>query len=159
MASVDIIILCVLIISMLVGVIRGFIKEVLSLLSWIAALFLAAYFSLPLGQFLAPFIDNEVLRRISAFVLIFVIVVFLGSLIANSIAKLTTATGLRGVDRALGGLFGLLRGTVVIFLGFLLLLSLEGTQDWWQGSILVPYVSLGIDYARQVMAENSWTIF
>ena len=68
-------------------------------------------------------INNASLRRIAAFAILFVVVIFTGTIVSNLISRLTEAAGLRGVDRVLGGLFGVLRGMIIV-----LVIVFIGTQ-------------------------------
>lgn len=140
MAIVDIIVLGSVGLSCLFGAFRGLVKEALSLSFWIGAVVLASMFSDQASVFLERVNDNAALRRIVAFVLIFIVTVFAGGLISNLISKLTSAAGLGSVDRALGALFGIIRGVVIVTVVVVLTLQLEFTREVYGESILVPYI-------------------
>lgn len=114
MNTVDGVLLFVLLVSALVGVWRGLVYEVLFLLAWVAAFLLAQAYAartaawLPLAG-LAP-----ALRTAAGFALVFVASAFAGGFLAWLVKKLVAAVGLRPIDRVLGGVFGLLRGAVVL---------------------------------------------
>lgn len=114
MSSVDWIFLAVLAASLLLGLWRGLVYEVLSLLSWAAAFILAQWFAPNVAQMLPMQGAGEVLRYAAGFVIVFVATVFVGGLVAFLMSKLMSAVGLKPMDRALGGLFGLLRGVVLL---------------------------------------------
>ena len=148
MAVIDIIILCIIAISALIGVFRGLIKEALSLASWFAAIVAGTLFSAQLADLMENLINNASLRRIAAFAILFIGVIFAGTLISNLISKLTEAVGLKGVDRTLGALFGLLRGGIVVLIIVLIGSQLELSQHWFDGSMLVPHALAVIDYLQ-----------
>ena len=148
MAVIDIIILCIVAISALIGVFRGLIKEALSLASWFAAIVAGTLFSAQLADLMENLINNASLRRIAAFATLFIGVIFAGSLISNLISKLTQAAGLKGVDRILGAIFGVLRGVIIVLIIVLIGSQLDISQDWFNGSRLVPYAVAMIDYLQ-----------
>jgi membrane protein required for colicin V production len=148
MAVIDIIILCIVAISALIGVFRGLIKEALSLASWFAAIVAGTLFSAQLADLIENLINNASLRRIAAFAILFIGVIFAGSLISNLVSKLTQAAGLKGVDRTLGAIFGVLRGVIIVLIIVLIGSQLDIAQHWFNGSRLVPYAVAMIDYLQ-----------
>ncbi len=140
MAIVDIIVLSVIGLSCLFGGFRGLMKEALSLAFWIGAAVLASVFSDEAAGYLTGTIDNPVMRRIAAFVLIFVVTVFTGGIISNLLSKLMSAAGLGGVDRMLGALFGIIRGIVIVTVVVMLTAQLDSTREAYGQSILMPYI-------------------
>jgi membrane protein required for colicin V production len=147
MAVVDLIILGIILVSCLLGIFRGLVKEALSLVFWIGAAILASVFSGVLAARLAGLIDSQVLRQITAFVLIFVFTVFAGGLISNLISRLMSKAGLGGVDRALGALFGIIRGVVIVTVIVALTAPLEITREIYGESILTPYIMELADFS------------
>lgn len=111
---VDWIFSAILIVSLLLGAWRGLVFEVLSALNWITAFFMAQWFALDLAQILPLDGLSELLRYAAGFIVVFVLVVFVGSLFARLVQRLFAAVGLQPADRALGAIFGLLRGVAVL---------------------------------------------
>ena len=148
MAVIDIIILCIIAISALIGVFRGLVKEALSLASWFAAIVAGTLFSGYLADLMENLINNASLRRIAAFAILFIGVIFAGTLISNLVSKLTQAAGLKGVDRTLGALFGVLRGVIIVLFIILIGSQLDISEHWFNGSSLVPYAMAMIDYLQ-----------
>lgn len=148
MNVVDAIIVIVTVISCLFGLWRGLIKEVLSLLTWIAALLVARVYSEYLSELMVNMIDSSSVRYVTAFAILFVIVMMLGTLLNHVMSKLITVTGLKFADRLLGGAFGVARGVVIV----LVLLFISGVfvaeTEQWQQSILVPYGMAAIEWSR-----------
>ena len=106
--------LAILAISLLVGILRGLVFEILTLAGWIGAFLLAQWFADPVGAWL-PMGDAQATWRYAAgFALVFVAVAFGVGLVAALVRRMVTAVGLRPVDRALGAAFGLLRGALAL---------------------------------------------
>lgn len=148
MTIVDIIILVILVISSLIGVFRGLIKEALSLVSWVAAIFVASMYSEMLADLMVDLLDNSTVRRVAAFAIIFLVITVVGTLISNFISKLSSSIGLGGVDKALGIVFGLLRGGIIVLVLIYISRPIEFTQVWYEGSILTPNAERAIDYLQ-----------
>lgn len=132
----DWIFIAVLMVSLALGAWRGFVYEVLALLSWIAAFILAQWFAPELAPKLPLSSASAAVRYALAFVLIFVLGVFVGGLLAKLVKKLFAAVGLQPADRALGAAFGLLRG-VILLLATTVVLELTPLKSspWWQASM------------------------
>jgi len=142
----DISILIVIVISMLLGLWRGLVKEAFSLAAWVAAVFVAGFFSAPLADLMVNMLDNATVRRVLASTILFVLVMFAGTLLGNFMSKLSTAIGLRGVDRALGSLFGILRGLIIVLLVLFLTTPFEFSRTWYQDSVIVPYMMVILEH-------------
>ena len=104
----------VLVLSFLLGAWRGLVFEVLSAANWFAAFFLAQWFALDIARLLPMAGSREMVRYATGFIVVFVVVVFVGSWLARRIQRLFAAVGLQPADRALGAIFGLLRGVAVL---------------------------------------------
>ena len=145
---IDIIIVGIVSLSALIGVFRGLIKEALSLASWFAAIVAGTLFSSQLADLMENLINNASLRRIAAFAILFIVVIFTGTLISNLISKLTEAAGLKGADRTLGALFGVLRGMIIVLVIIFIGSQFDISQAWFDGSKLVPHAMAMIDYLQ-----------
>ena len=138
--TVDIAIIIVIVISLLIGVFRGFIREILSLFSWLSALWLAYTYASMGAVYLEPYVDQPPLRAVAAFAGIFIAALISFSIISYLIYKLLAIAGVSGVDKSLGMLFGLLRGIVIVALLILAAAFMDFTsQPWWQDSLLVNH--------------------
>jgi membrane protein required for colicin V production len=143
MTSLDWIVLAILGLSTFLGVLRGFAREVLSLVSWVLA-FVGARLFAPLIAPSLPGLDSPSLRYAAALVLVFVVILILSSLTAAVIGKLINLAGLGAYDRFLGALFGILRGTVAL-LGLTLIAGLTAfpkTQTWQHALTRAPLEQL-----------------
>jgi membrane protein required for colicin V production len=155
MSPVDIIIIVILLVSTLIGVFRGFVREVLSLASWIIAIFVAWTFAEMGATYLEPYVSQPPLRVAGAFVAIFIIVLIALSIISYLLYKIFALAGIGGVDRSLGALFGVARGVILIAALILGAVYMDFTsQPWWQGTKLVAYFSPVTDFMLSLMPEN-----
>ena len=148
MAIIDIIILVIIAISALIGIFRGLIREALSLASWFLAIVAGTLFSAQLADLMVNLINNASLRRIAAFALVFIVVIFTGTIVSNLIAKLTEAAGLRGADRILGGIFGILRGGIIVLVLVFIGTQFDISRVWFENSVLVPHAVAMLDYLQ-----------
>jgi membrane protein required for colicin V production len=138
---IDIVIAAVVLVSALIGFLRGFAKEALSLIVWAAAFMIGFKFYVPLSHNFASHITNEVLRLAIAFIILFGVVLVLGSILTHLITNLITKSGINGPDRALGMIFGLARGILLIAVMLLLFsmgLKEKEKSSWQLGSYLIP---------------------
>jgi membrane protein required for colicin V production len=141
--------------SMLVGAWRGLVYEVLSVLSWLAAFFLAQWFA-PLAATWLPLSGAaEPVRYAAGFVLVFVVSIFVGSFLAFLIKKLVSAIGLRPADRLLGAGFGLLRG-IVLLLAVTLVVGMTPLKNgpWWQEALGPRVAQTVLSVLKPVLPED-----
>jgi len=147
MSIVDIIIITILLISTLIGVFRGFIRELLSLLSWVLALYVAWIFAEMGATYLVPYLPQAPLRVVAAFTGIFIIVLILASIVSYVLYRLFAIAGISGLDRSLGLVFGIARGVVIVAILIIGSIYMDFTsQPWWQGARLVSYFTLVTDF-------------
>ncbi|MDQ9170234.1 CvpA family protein [Oxalobacteraceae bacterium R-40] len=139
MTVFDLLVLFVLICSIVISTFRGLVKEVLSLLSWIAAFIVANAYGEDLAGMLPDMISGNMMRLIVAFVALFIGVRLLMILLSLAIEAMVKAGGLTIADRGLGGLFGLGRG-IVIVLAVVLLCGVTSIpqQAFWKEALLSP---------------------
>lgn len=106
----DWIILAIVGISTLIGLGRGFVRETLSLLTWVAAFIVAMLFRDQLAPLLSNLVDTPSLQMITAFAILFFGTLLAGAGLNTMLSAFVEATGLSGTDRVLGVVFGLVRG-------------------------------------------------
>lgn len=146
----DIAILVVIMVSLVISVMRGFVREVLSLVAWIAAFWVAAALATPASVLLEPHIEIETLRVVVAFIVVMIVTLIVAGLVNLAIGKLLASAGLSGTDRLLGAVFGIARGAAIVGIAVLLagLTPLPG-QPWWAESrILVPFENAALYVLR-----------
>ena len=142
--------------SCIFGLLRGFVKELLSLASWVAAFFVARLFSFKLSNFMVDWIDQPQFRLIAAFAILFAATLVVGALINNVFSRLVSATGLSGTDRLFGMVFGIVRGgLLVIVLVSLLLLTPVSNDQWWQSSLIIPHFILVDEWSYKMSSSAS----
>ena len=155
MNTVDSAILVVVVLSCLFGLWRGLVKEVLSLLTWVAALVVARVYSGELASYMINVIDNSSARYVIAFALVFIAVMMVGTLLNRLISKLITVTGLQLVDRMLGGLFGVVRGGIIVLVVMFLTNVFVSETEQWQQSTLIPYGMYAIEWSQISIGDLS----
>ena len=112
--ALDIIFGTILLVSLLLGIWRGLVYEVLSMVNWVVAFILAQWLAHDVALKLPMDGAAEGIRYAAGFALVFILAVFAGGLVAALVKKLLSAVGLQPVDRALGAAFGLARGVVMV---------------------------------------------
>ena len=145
MIWIDYAILAIAGISGVISLMRGFIREALSLASWVAAFWIALEFSGEAAVWLDGYIEGPSERVGVAFVVIFFGVLLLCAIIIRLVGQIVEGTGLSGLDRTLGTVFGVLRGAVItVVLVLLAGLTPLPRYSWWDQSLLLPhFVELG----------------
>ena len=142
-------ILIVLIASGIISFARGFTKEFLSLFLWLAAFIAAISLEYLATPKINEFIGNEEISKIISYIVVFLIFIFIGGMIIKFISKLIKWSGASGFDRFLGVVFGLMRGSIVLFVIFLLLPSGIKTTDLINNSKITPIIQ---KYAPEIEA-------
>ena len=144
MTIFDYIVLFILVSSVVISTMRGLVKEILSLLGWVAAFVVANAFGAQLAPMLPSVIPGDALRLIVAFIALFLGVRVLMGLLALAIGALIEASGLSLADRGLGGLFGLGRGIVIVLAGVILCgMTSIPQQAFWKDALLSPMAETG----------------
>lgn len=140
MTVADIVILLVVLISTVMGLIRGFVREAVSLVFWIAGVYAAWAFGPRIEPYLGGYLAAPAVRPWVARLIVLIAVVVLGALVAILVGWVMRSAGLGLVDRMIGLMFGALRGLVLVGLivigGELLHLN---DETWWARSRLIPY--------------------
>ena len=114
LSAVDWILLAVLALSLLLGLWRGIVQEVLSLAGWVAAFYVSQMYAPMAAAWLPMEGSSQMLRYSAGFVVVFVAVLVATVLVSFVVKKLISAVGLGPLDRLLGSLFGLMRGVVIL---------------------------------------------
>lgn len=139
MTIFDYLVLFVLIASVIISTLRGLVKEILSLVSWVVSFVVANAFGATLAPLLPAVVPGDAVRLMVSFVLLFIGVRFLMGLLTMAVDALVKATGLSLTDRGLGGLFGLARGMVIVLAGVILCgMTSIPQQTFWKNALLSP---------------------
>lgn len=137
--SIDYGIIGIITLSVLISVIRGFVREALSLITWITAIGAAVMFTSQGADWLVGRVDSQSLRLMISFAVIFLGVLLLGSLFSYVIGLAVKKTGLSGADRLIGLAFGLLRGMLIVTVAIIGIgFSSFSQQTLWTSSALIP---------------------
>lgn len=138
---VDVVLGGTVLISALIGIARGLIKEVLSLLAWVVALWVAWKFAdMVADKYIRGLIDDPTISYLAAFGGLFLVSIFVLGLFNMLISSFLASSGLGGIDRMLGMIFGLLRGLLIaagiVFIGKFIPPVHENAM--WKSSKLQP---------------------
>jgi membrane protein required for colicin V production len=151
---VDMALLAVLCISVLVGLWRGFVFEIVALLGWLVA-YEAANLGGPWLAGRLPAGGAPVIRFWGAYVLVFTVVLVACTLLARLLRVLVSATPLTVVDRLLGGAFGVARGVVVlVIVGTLVSLSPFARSAWWRQSQSALWIDQALEGLKPVLPQS-----
>jgi membrane protein required for colicin V production len=140
MTSFDYAVLIILGLSVLLSMMRGFVREILALASWVLAFFIAKAYVAELAPLLPEAIPNPSLRYLAAFIILFLASLLVCSLLAIALSQIFKHAGLSWLDRSLGAFFGLARGLLIVVVLVLLagLTSLPQDMRWRNAMFSAP---------------------
>ena len=159
MTAFDFIVIGIVVLSVLFGFARGFLRVVVSFAAWVFAVILAIHMSPVLGPYLPDMGESPTARYLLAFAIVVVLVLIAGALLGWALYRLARAVGLGFLDRLLGGVAGVALGVLIVVIGVLAagMTSLP-RQDWWQNAMLSPpFVAAALSlkpWLPQVWAEQ-----
>ena len=149
---VDLIILGIFGISILLGIARGFVREAVSLITWVTAMVISYFYYEPVAALFTN-INLPLARYVLAFVLIALAILIIGGIIGHLIGKLVNFTGFGVTDRMIGVLFGFARGIVIVSCLILMVeaINLKGTShdEVFRTSVLIPRVEPASNWIRE----------
>lgn len=155
----DLIILGMICLSVLIGVVRGFVKESISLITWVVAIGLSMVFTSGLAEYMT-FTKIPLVRMMAGFLIIFVGTIFLGAILNFAVGVLVRKTPFSVPDRVLGSVFGLLRGfvfvTILVLLGGL---TPFPEASWWKGSYSVSQFETMAIWLKDQLPEDNAKVF
>lgn len=156
MTWVDYAILGLIGISALISLMRGFVREFISLATWFAAFLIASHFSAQLAVYFTA-ISDPTLRQGAAILALFIATLVLGGLINYIVGQLVDKTGLSSTDRVLGLVFGALRGVLIVaaLLFFFDAFTPLSQNAWWQDSTLIPHFKVIIRWFFNYLGQHS----
>ena len=149
MTAVDIIVLAIIAFSVALGVFRGLVREVLALVAWVGAFLLSNLLAPEAARLLPRGMASEEIRLLVSYVVVFIVALVGLSVLAVLASKLVKVVGLGPADRAVGGVFGLARGVLVVMILVLLagLTALPRQATWREAALRGPLEACA-DYAR-----------
>ena len=157
--ALDLLLIGIMLVSLIWGLFRGLVREVLALGSWVLAGWLTWRYGTSLGDYLMAWLKSERLSYFAG-----AGVVFIGSLVAFTLIsrvayKQFRISGLTAMNRVLGGLFGIARGVVV---STLLLFGAEFSPateaNWYRDSELIPYFAPLLGFTDDVVSKQLWNM-
>jgi membrane protein required for colicin V production len=155
MSWLDLVIIGIILISALISLVRGFVKESISLASWILAGFIAFRYFSALAELLLPYIESPTLRTGTAFSILFVCTLIIGAIINFMASQMVSKTGLSGTDRALGVVFGGARGVLIVTMLVLLAgLTPMPDESWWQESASIEYFVTIASWLKDILPQD-----
>ena len=139
---IDYAIIVVVGLSVITGLMRGFVKELIALGVWIAAIWIGFHYSPALSALLKPYIPDNTLRGVLSFVALLLGVLLAGGLLNMLLSLILNRSGLKGTDRLLGMGFGFVRGTfiVALLIGVINLTSLAQGTDFKHSKIYARFI-------------------
>jgi membrane protein required for colicin V production len=152
MIWVDWVIVGIIGLSAAISLMRGFVREALSIVIWIVALWAAFHFTAPFAQIFLGGIELASMRLAVAAIILIICILVLGSMLSWLVGRLMHSTGLSGTDRLLGAVFGALRGLVTVTALIAVVSWTPLCQDpWWGQSRLIPSIEALAIHARDFL--------
>jgi membrane protein required for colicin V production len=150
----DYLVIAAVVISAVVGAMRGFLREAVALVTWLLALFIAWHFADLVEPHLGGLLAGSYVKPWAARVIIVILVLLLGAAVGAILSHFVRLSIFSGMDRFLGLLFGLLRGVVLLGV-FVILGQLLRVDDarWWTRSLLIPYGESVANALRAMVGE------
>ena len=154
MTAVDWMIVTVAVASIVLGLLRGMTREIVSLAGWVLAIVLAYFYAEAVGAALPFDVPLPALRTALGALVILVGVLVLAALLGALLHAALAAVRLSTLDRTLGGVFGLVRAALI--LGIAVALASATTlpkTGWWKESMLLPWLEASVRFASPLMPE------
>jgi membrane protein required for colicin V production len=155
----DYLLLVVMIFSVIAGLMRGLVREAIGLITWVVAIWIAFHYSYELEPYLGGVLTNDALKPWVARIIIFLVVLLIGTTLGVLIAHFVRVSMFAGMDRLWGALFGIVRGLVVVGAIVILCHGLRlQSEPWWNGSVLVPYAEHAANVLRALTGERKISV-
>lgn len=146
MNTVDAVVIAVIAISALVALLRGFVREMLTMGSWIGAALITIFGFHRLQPMFEHWISNKLAADIAGGIGLFIGSLIILSILSHMIARFVRGSALTAVDRSLGLLFGLARGAILVSLAYMLMIWLD--PNLLQGARTAPMMARGAEILR-----------
>lgn len=154
-SKADYLIIGFIALSVVISFIRGFVKEAISLITWILAIWISINYCSLLSDLLVHEVQMPTLRLLIAFAVLFLGTLILGAIVNYVVSLLVKKTGLSGTDRILGVVFGLTRGVLVIAVIVMAAnLTHLPQQPAWQTSLLLPQFQMMAQWLNQFLPSG-----
>ena len=158
MTGFDFVVLAILAVSAVLGLVRGLLKELLSLVAYVLAFVAAIWWGPTVYGWLEPYIETTVLRMGVSYAAVFIIVLLGVGLVNMTLGALIRTTGLSPADHGLGGMFGLARGLLIV----LVLVGMAGytplpQEPWWQDAMFSHSATQAVLKVKSMLPESLGT--
>jgi membrane protein required for colicin V production len=156
--AADLIVIAILLVSALLAFSRGFVRELLSVVVWMGAIFATLYGFSYVKPYTRQWISIDWLADAAGGVAIFIATLIALTLISNMLTSQVRDSALGAVDRSLGFLFGLFRGVIIVCLAYLLMawiLPKEEQPEWLRSAHTIPLVEEGAGLLLQLVPEDA----
>jgi membrane protein required for colicin V production len=145
----------VIVLSSLISLIRGFVKESISLITWVIAGVVAFRYFIPLADLLEPFVNSLTTRKWISGGILFIATLIVGAIVNFIVSQLVSRTGLSGTDKTLGVVFGAARGVLIVSMVVLLAsLTPMPSAEWWQDSALIGYFQPLAEWIKGLIPQD-----
>ena len=161
MTTIDFVILGVLMISFFVGIWRGLVKEGISILAWVSSFFISITFVSELSEILSESIGSQLISFPLSFFFLFVGTMMFFSLISFLMNEVVRVSGLKGIDKLLGALFGLAKGTIIVAVVCVVsrFFAPQTYALWYETSILVPQFVRIFDFVWNIFWDTPPSVY
>lgn len=136
MHPADLVILAALALSLIFGFMRGLVRESFSLAGWVLAILIARWFNEPMAAWLAQWVGTPSVRLVMSYGTLFFGTLLACGLLAQALSLAVRAGGLSLSDRVLGGLFGVLRGGLIVLIALMLMAPFVKKDKWFNEAML-----------------------
>lgn len=151
----DYLVIIAVVISAVVGALRGFLREAVAVVAWLLALFVAWHFSDLVEPHLGGLLAGSAVKPWAARVIIVLLILLLGAAIGAMLSHFVRLSIFSGVDRFLGFVFGLARGVVLLGVFVILGQALRlNDERWWSRSLMIPYGESVANGLRTLVGEK-----
>ncbi len=154
-AVFDGIVIATVLISGILAMVRGFVREVLSVAAWVAAAAAAYFLYQPFSPVLETVIEDQNWRNIASAAIIFFVALIIASYVTMKVSNMIVDGRVNMIDRILGGAFGVVRGFVIVMIPFMFYEQFKPNEqpDWVRNSISVPYLKAAGEAVRGTLVR------
>lgn len=141
--------------SILLSLVRGFVREAISMATWVLAIWIVVHFSAHFSQYFVDHIASNSLRLLLSSGVLFLGTLVTGAVVGSIFGNMLSKAKLSGTDRCLGAAFGLARGVLVVSLLVMLVraTSLTETTLWTQSALLPQFDRVSV-YMSQLLPNE-----
>lgn len=145
----------VALISVSIGLMRGFTREIFSLATWVAAFVVASLYGSEAARYLEAHIADAALRQLAGCGLVFLGVLLAGSLVTHIATLLVRASLFSASDRVLGGGVGLIRAVLLLLVFMIIAGHYDARrQHWWEKSLVLPHFTAAAQGLENLLPQR-----